>query len=120
MKTTKIIYWVSTGLLSLLMLMSAGMYIFNHEEISLSFLALGFPVYVIYPLAFAKILGLIAVWSDLSKTLKEWAYAGFFFNFLLAVSAHLMANDGEFAGAAMALVLLFTSYFTWKKISDAK
>ena len=120
MKTTKIIYWISTGLLTLLMLMSAGMYVFNHEEMSLSFLALGFPVYVIYPLALAKILGLIAVWTNLSKTIKEWAYAGFFFNFLLAVSAHLMVGDGEFPGAAMAIVLLITSYFTWKKISNAK
>lgn len=120
MKTTKIINWISTGLLTLMMLMSAGMYIFNHGEMSVSFLALGFPVYVIYPLALAKILGLVAVWSNLSKTLKEWAYAGFFFNFSLAVSAHLMANDGEFAGAAMALVLLFTSYFSWKKISNAE
>ena len=33
MKTNKIIYWVGTGLLSAMLLMSAGMYVFNNEMI---------------------------------------------------------------------------------------
>lgn len=116
MKNLKIINWVSTGLLTAMMLMSAGMYIFNHAEISEAFPALGFPAYIIYPLAIAKILGLVAIWTNFSKSLKEWAYAGFFFNFLLAFSGHFMASDGELGGALVAIVLLFTSYFTWKKL----
>ncbi|MGB1218115.1 MAG: DoxX family protein [Saprospiraceae bacterium] len=115
-KTNKIIYWISTGLLTVLMLMSAGMYFFNYEEISQIFLKLGFPVFVVYPLATAKILGLIAIWTNISKSLKEWAYAGFFFNFLLAFSAHFYANDGEYLPAIIALILLFVSYFFNKKI----
>lgn len=116
MKKYKIIYWISTGLLSLLMIMSAGMYIFDNAVISETFSALGYPVYVIYPLAFAKILGLIAIWSGKSNTLKEWAYAGFFFDFILAFFAHYMIGDGEFGGAVMAMVLLITSYYSWKKM----
>jgi len=50
--------------------------------------------------------------------LKEWAYAGFFFDFVLAFFAHFMVNDGEFAPALVALVLLFTSYGSWKKLTD--
>lgn len=112
----KIIYWIATALLSLLMLLAAGMYIFNHAEVVKTFGTLGFPAYIIYPLAAAKVLGVIAILTGFSKTLKEWAYAGFFFNFLLALSAHLNAGDGEFAFALIALVLLFVSYIFWKRL----
>lgn len=115
MKNKKLIYWISTGLLTAMMLMSVSMYLFAHDDIVLAFTALGFPTYLIYPLASAKILGLIAIWTSKSNTLKEWAYAGFVFNFLLAASAHLAIGDGEFGGAVMALVLLIVSYVSWKK-----
>jgi len=115
MKTTRIIYLISTGLLSLLMLMSAGMYFFNTAEVQQTFSNLGYPTYIIIPLAIAKLLGVAAIWLSKSQSLKEWAYAGFFFDFILAFSAHIAANDGQFAIAAVALVLLFTSYFSARK-----
>lgn len=116
MKNLKLIYKISTGLLTAMMLMSAGMYFFNHAAISQTFTNLGYPAYIIYPLAIAKILGLVAIWTNQSRSLKEWAYAGFFFDFVLALSAHLMVGDGEFAPALVAIILLFTSYFSWKKL----
>jgi len=115
-KRNKIIYWVITGLLTAFMAMTAGMYFFNNEMVSESFTRLGYPTYIIYPLATAKILGLIAIWTKKSKTLKEWAYAGFFFDFVLALSAHIMVNDGEFAPALVAIVLLLASYTYDKKV----
>lgn len=114
-KTNKIVFIISTALLSLLMLLSASMYIFNNEEVSATFLALGFPTYVIYPLAVLKISGVLFLWFGKGSFLREWAYAGFLFNVLLALSAHLVANDNEFQGAAIALVLLITSYVFDKK-----
>ncbi len=116
MKTQKIIYWIVTALLSLLVLFSAGMYFFNHAEIVNAFTNLGFPTYIIYPLATLKILGLIVILGNLGGNLKQWAYAGFFFNFVLAFFAHLMVGDGEQFGALMAVVLLLASYFLGKKV----
>lgn len=120
MKKNKLVYWISTGLLSALVLMSAGMYIFDYENVTKTFLGLGFPAFVVYPLAIAKILGVLAIWTNISKTLKEWAYAGYFFNFTLAFFAHIMVSDGDFPGALMALVLLALSYFSWKKIASSE
>lgn len=114
-KRNKIIYWIATGLLSALMLMSASMYVFNYEIVSRTFVNLGFPVYIIYPLAAAKILGLIAILTRKYKFLKEWAYAGFFFDFVLALLAHWVINDGEFVPAFVAIVLLIISYRYDKK-----
>jgi len=115
-KRNKIIYWIATGLMSALMLMSASMYIFNYEMVSQTFVNLGFPVYIIYPLAIAKLLGVIAILSNKSKFLKEWAYAGFFFDFVLALSAHWVVNDGEFVPAFVAILLLIVSYRYEKKV----
>ncbi|MFK8045695.1 MAG: DoxX family protein [Crocinitomicaceae bacterium] len=118
MKSFKIIYYASTGLLSAMMLMSASMYFFDNATITEAFTSLGFPLYLIYPIAIAKILGVIALWIPNKPTLKEWAYAGFFFEFTLALSAHLNINDGQFGAAALALILLFASYFTYQKLTN--
>ena len=115
-KRNKIIYWVATGLLSVMMVLSASMYVFDNGMVSTTFANLGYPTYVIYPLAMAKILGVIAILTKKSNWLKEWAYAGFFFDFVLALLAHIQINDGEFGGAAIALVLLCVSYFYDKKV----
>lgn len=116
MKNLKWVYWISTGLLTLMMLGSAGMYIAKNAEIQEVFLGLGFPTFIIYPLAIAKILGLIAIWTNKSKSLKEWAYAGFFFDFIIAAGAHLAVGDGEHFGAIAAMVIMFVSYYSWKKV----
>lgn len=118
MKTTKIIYWITTGLLSALVLMSAGMYLFNNAMVQGSFTALGFPLWIIYPLAFFKIAGIATIVSNKFPLAKEWAYAAFFFNFLLAMGAHIAVGDGEQGGAIMALVLLLGSYISGKKINS--
>ncbi|MFT6065612.1 MAG: hypothetical protein ACJAYY_000789 [Paraglaciecola sp.] len=117
MKTTKIIYYATTGLLTLLLLFSVSQYFFNHEIIKEAFTNFGYPTYIIYPYAIIKLLGLITLWFVSNKSLKEWAYSGFFFAFILAFFAHYMVGDGEQIGALLATILLFSSYFTWKKIN---
>ena len=115
MKRNKIIYWVATGLLSALMLMSIGMYFFNYAEVAATFEKLGYPSYIVYPLAVVKLLGIVAILTKKSDILKEWAYAGFFFDFVLAFFAHVNIGDGEQFGAVVALVLWTVSY-TFDKI----
>ncbi|MDX1350723.1 MAG: DoxX family protein, partial [Putridiphycobacter sp.] len=105
-------------LLSALLVMSAGMYIFKNADITTTFQSLGYPVYIIYPLAIAKILAVIALWTPRMPTLKEWTYSALFFEFLLALSAHLNVGDGDFAGALVAIILLAISYFTYKKLAS--
>lgn len=115
MKNAKLIFYITTGLFSALMLMSAGMYLFNTAEVSQSFAVLGYPSFIIYPLAIAKILGVIAIWTGRSNTLKEWAYAGFFFDALLAFQAHIIAGDGQAAPAVVVAVLVLVSYWADKQ-----
>lgn len=120
MKTQKVIFYIATGLLSLLMLFSGGMYIFKNADINQAFINFGYPTYIIYPLAIAKILGLVAIWQNKSQALKEWAYAGFFFDLILAFFAHYMIGDGEQGASIIGMVFLLISYYFGKKLQSTK
>ncbi|MBP1841060.1 DoxX family protein [Formosa algae] len=115
MKRLKTIYYVATGLLTIILLFSVNMYIFKHDDVAKMFTNFGYPSYIIYPYATAKLIGLFVIWYPGFKTLKEWAYAGFFFAFVLAFFAHVMINDGGQMTALIALILLGISYIFNKK-----
>mgnify|MGYP001033713988 CR=1 FL=1 len=115
MNKYKIGFWISTGILSLFMLAGGISYLIKLEEVKPVFLALGYPTHIIIPLAIAKILGIIAITTRKSSVLKEWAYAGFCFELILAFMAHIAADDHEWLGAVVALFMLFASYFLQKK-----
>ena len=115
-KRNKIIYWVVTVLFAAFMLMNAVVYVVQNEMVSEMFTSLGYPAFVIYPLALAKVLGIIAIVTRRSAVLKEWAYAGFFFDFVLAAMGHLYAGDGGFVAPLIAIVLLLVSRFYDSKV----
>ena len=120
MKTFKITYWSATGLLSLMLIMSSGMYVFDNEAVQETFIALGYPSYLIYPLVVAKLTAVAILLSQKDSTIKEWVYAALFFEFVLAFFAHVMVGDGDQFGAVIAIVLLLVSYFSGKKIFKLK
>ncbi len=120
MKKLKIVHWIFTGLISALMLMSASMYFVKNDEIQLAFTGFGFPTWLIYPLAIAKILGVLMLLTKFNKTLTEFAYAGILFNLLLAFGAHTAIGDGESMGAIIGLVLWIGSFSTFKLMTTTK
>jgi hypothetical protein len=81
-----------------------------HQSVKLLY-QLGFPPFIAYVLPVTKFFGALAILTNYSKTLKEWAYAGFFFDFVLAALAHYFAEVQSPIPAVVALVLLMTSYF---------
>ncbi len=118
-KTIKIIHWVVTSLLSLMLLGSTSAYILATDQIMETLTPMGLPVWILIPIGIGKVLAIIAILTKKSQTLKEWAYAGLFFTFTMAVAGHTYAADGEQYGAIMAMVLLLTSYFTDRKMRAA-
>jgi hypothetical protein len=114
-KYIKIANWVFTALFCFIMLYSATMYLTKYEMVKGFFGTLGYPSYLIYPLAILKILGVITLLANFNKTLKEWTYSAFFFEVVLAFFAHYMIKDGGEGTALVALILLALSYFFWKK-----
>ena len=116
MKRNKIIYWIATGLLCALFFAGALMYFLNYPRAEAFFVNLGFPTWIIYPLATLKILGVIMILTKKSIFLKELAYAGFLFDAILALVAHLMVNDGEHMPAVISIILIIVSWVYDRKV----
>ena len=116
MDLKKVLYWAATGVMCLIFLYSAYNYFFNYEMITGFFQSLGFPIWLVYPLAILKVLGVVAVLSRKSPMLKEWAYAGFFFDAAMALTAHKLAEDGAGMFAIIALVATIVSRFMEPKV----
>ncbi|MEM9894843.1 MAG: DoxX family protein [Bacteroidota bacterium] len=115
-KRNKIIFWIATGLMSALLILSSSLYFINLEDVQATFIKLGYNDRIVIPLAIAKILAVAAILSNKSKVLKEWAYFGLLVDFLLAIEAHLAIADGEQFGGIAALALWIISYFYNKKV----
>lgn len=112
MKKDKIIFWISTGMVSAMMLFSAFNY-FANEEIKGAFVHLGFPSYFRIELGVAKVLGAIALLLPvIPSRLKEFAYFGFAITFVSAFIAHLSSGDPISVAVAplIFLVMLLVSY----------
>jgi hypothetical protein len=116
----KLSYYGSTFLLTLLMAFSVFVYFFKHAFIKEAFIAMGYPTYIIYPLAIVKILGLIAIWSRKNKLLANLAYAGFFYDCILAFFAHTMGSSvsTQWWPSVAALITVMLSYYSSKRLFD--
>lgn len=109
-------YFITTGLFTAMIASSVfAFYIAQTEVAQEAFQNLGFPAWLVLPLAGAKLLGLLALWIRKVPQLTTMAYAGFFFNLILAIIAHVSVGDGEFGGALGALVLVLASFFLSQK-----
>lgn len=115
-KTHLIFYWIFTGLLSVLMTTSAIRYLLDLEKFQQYFIDFGYNERIVLPLAIAKLLAVIVILSNKSYILKEWAYAALFFNFLLALEAHISIKDDLYFGPIIALALLAISYLFYRKV----
>lgn len=121
-KTIKLLYWIFTILFATAMLMDgiggvtqqlAGKQVMQH---------LGYPMYFLIILGIAKLAGVLAILQSKYVTIKEWAFAGFTFNFLGAFGSRLMSGDsvGLMIPPIIMLIPLFALYFLWKKVMKQK
>ena len=105
MKTTNIIYWVSTVLFGGFMLFSAIPDVMVVPD-AVEFISnkLGYPQYIVVFLGVAKTLGVIALFIPGFPRIKEWAYAGLTFDLIGATYSNLMV-DGLQPGMSFMLVI---------------
>ena len=65
-----------------------------------------------------KKINLLRILSNKSNWLKEWAYAGFFFDAALAFAAHYQAGQGISPMPIAVMATVIISRIFWKKIWD--
>ena len=101
-KAKAIGYWVATGLL--VFCMTGGIFELLGAKTTMDgIMRLGYPGYIIPALGLGKVLAILAIlWPGLPR-LKEWAYAGIFFNMMGAFVSHAAHHD-----AAWSLVVTLT------------
>lgn len=118
MKKTKTLYWIFTGLLAALMLMSSIPDIVSTPEaVAMVTTHLGYPAYFIPFIGIAKLLGVIAILVPGFPRIKEWAYAGFVFDLTGAIYSSIAVGDpaAQWSPIFIGFVIIFCSYFFYHK-----
>jgi uncharacterized membrane protein YphA (DoxX/SURF4 family) len=119
MKKINIAYWVVTILLAALMAFGAIPDAISHPEaVKMVCDHLHYPPYFLPFIGIAKLLGAIAILVPGFPKLKEWAYAGFFFDITGAVYSSMAVGDPPSAWAMTIVLgygLIFGSYFLYHR-----
>ena len=106
----KIIYWGSTGLVSLALLGSLT-YLTGSEQVVSGFARAGYPQYLRIILGIAKPVAAIVLLIPGFALLKEWAYAGVTFALVMAtISAYVSEPALKWIMPLVLLALVAVSY----------
>lgn len=120
MKNQKIIYWITTGLI---VLMEGVLPAFTSqtEMAKEGIRHLGYPEYFGNVLVVFKVIGaLLLLIPQVPKRVKEWAYAGFAFDFIFAGISHFAVDGLDFQSffPFLFLGLLVLSYLSYHKVNS--
>lgn len=112
MKTRKIIYWIFTLWMSLGMVSTGIVQIFQQKTAPTFITGLGYPSYFLAFLGVCKILGVVAALMPGRPLVKEYAYAGFIFLMTGAIFSHIAHGDvfGEMFPSILLLVITLLSW----------
>jgi DoxX-like family len=122
MKSTKIIYWVTTSLLVIFEGLVPALT--SHTQLAKEGIAhLGYPDYFRVMLTCFKVVGaLVLILPMLKGRYKEWAYAGFGCNFIAATVSHAAVDgiNGQTFFPLITLAILAVSYISYHKLYQSK
>src|SRR5260221_2866959 len=105
-------YWVTTGLFAATFLASGAAELAAAPAVTVAMRALGYPLYFLTILGVWKVLGAAALLAPRLPRLKEWAYAGIFFDLTGAAASHAFSGDPP-GKIATPLVLLLIAVASW-------
>lgn len=120
MKTTKIIFWTTTTIIFLM----EGVLPALTSQTALAkegIRHLAYPEYFGNALVVFKVLGALALLiPKVPGRIKEWAYAGFTFDFIFAAISHGAVDGIDFQTffPIIFLAVLAMSYFTYHKLKN--
>lgn len=109
----KIAYWGSTAVVGVMLLMSLS-YLTGNEQVVAGFAKAGYPQHLRIVLGTAKPAAAIVLLIPGFALLKEWAYAGATFAWVMAFISAYSSGEGAqiWAIPPVLLVLLVVSYVT--------
>ena len=107
-----IAYWVTTILGPASFVIGGSLFLLHKEQAVATLAHLGYPAYFVNILGLWKFLGAIAIVIPGYPRLKEWAYAGFFFDLTSAALSRAFVHDG-WGDIAAPLVFLALVAASW-------
>ena len=94
----------------------------SEEAIKILHDGMGYPVYFIQFISYAKLLGAVTILVPGFKRIKEWAYAGLFFDLAGAIYSGF-ASAGKFDPMMLTMLIWIVpgilSYYFWNKKNNA-
>jgi uncharacterized membrane protein YphA (DoxX/SURF4 family) len=94
-RTRLIFYWIATSLLALDMIVGGSWDLLRTAYVRGLMDTLGYPEYMLTILGVWKLLGVLAILAPRFPRLKEWAYAGIFFDLTGAAASHAICHDSR-------------------------
>ena len=119
MKLNKILFWTSTTIIALFEGVMPAL-TFRSEMAKEGIKHLGYPPYFGDALAAFKVLGVLALMiPQVPKRIKEWAYAGFAFDFLFASISYFAVEGVVFFSffPYIFVGILAVSYINYHKLN---
>lgn len=116
MRRRRIIYWVATGLVVLVMTASGSLAIMHAAPMEKALSHLGYPGYFLNLLGAGKLMGVCVLLLPGMPKMKEWAYVGFGITVLSACYSHYCAGDGV---EALEPMVTFAALVVSYKLSPA-
>ena len=112
-KRNKIIYWIATLWLALGMTSTGIVQLMQVQQEVDMMTRIGYPAYFLTIIGVWKLLGVIAILTPRFPLLKEWAYAGFFFNMTGAIFSHVASGSEptELFGPSLLVLLTIISWY---------
>jgi len=120
MKATRnsIAYWMTTGIVVFAMFSGGIAELAHRPETIDGMKQLGYPVYFVMILGFWKLLGSVALVIPGFPRVKEWAYAGIFFNMTGAAVSHLVCQDAAWhVGVTLGLATVTVASWSLRPAS---
>jgi hypothetical protein len=120
-KTTKVIYWIGVILTSL-WFGASGIFELTKNPIVWDItVQLGYPPHFIYILGVAKLSGIIVLLTpNRLLRLKEWVFAGVFFDIIFAFFSKLsVLNFAAGTDAIVAFVMVTVTYIMFRRLYPA-
>jgi hypothetical protein len=121
LKTTKAIYWTGAVLTSLWFGASGFFELTKNPIVWDITVQLGYPPHFIYILGVAKLAGIIVLLTpNRMLRLKEWVFAGIFFDIIFAFFSKLSVLEPSAAiDAVVAFVMVTVTYAMFRKLYPA-
>tara|TARA_R110000868_G_scaffold220806_1_gene472226 strand:- start:7117 stop:7488 length:372 start_codon:yes stop_codon:yes gene_type:complete len=122
MKKEKILFWTATIIIALFEGVMPALT--SQTELAKEGIRhLGYPEYFGNALVVFKVLGVLAlIIPQVPRRIKEWAYAGFAFDFIFATISHALVDGINFQTFFPLIILgiLIVSYVYYHKLNSSK